>query len=58
MSSERVRVLLTVSRGFHPQTIYSNQICQNDDGPPGRDSPYIFGFARYLEETLGKYEPS
>ena len=22
--------------------------CQNDDGPPGKDSPYIFSFARHL----------
>ncbi|KAH8120382.1 sure-like protein [Phellopilus nigrolimitatus] len=25
----------------------------NDDGPPGKDSPYIFGFARYLATNLG-----
>ncbi|KZT30403.1 sure-like protein [Neolentinus lepideus HHB14362 ss-1] len=25
----------------------------NDDGPPGRDSPYVYGFYRYLTDTLG-----
>jgi len=25
----------------------------NDDGPPGEDSPYVFGFARHLAEDLG-----
>ncbi|EPQ60800.1 sure-like protein [Gloeophyllum trabeum ATCC 11539] len=25
----------------------------NDDGPPGRDSPYIYGFYRHLTDVLG-----
>ncbi|TCD71507.1 hypothetical protein EIP91_008888 [Steccherinum ochraceum] len=26
---------------------------QNDDGPPGRDSPYIYGLCRHLTDDLG-----
>ncbi|TFK57281.1 sure-like protein [Heliocybe sulcata] len=26
---------------------------RNDDGPPGRDSPYVYGFYRYLTDNFG-----
>ncbi|KAI9508756.1 sure-like protein [Russula earlei] len=28
-------------------------VLTNDDGPPGTESPYIFGFYKYLTRTLG-----
>lgn len=33
-------------------------IYQNDDGPPGAESPYIFGLYQHLTNHLSEYSPS
>ncbi len=30
---------------------------KNDDGPPGHESPYIYGLYRHLTQDLGIYHP-
>ncbi|THH09195.1 hypothetical protein EW145_g2199 [Phellinidium pouzarii] len=42
----------SVIKRFFNGSLYSLRL-KNDDGPPGNDSPYIFGFARHLAKDLG-----
>jgi hypothetical protein len=45
-------VLILLSRDFSLTITYVNP--KNDDGPPGPQSPYIYGLYRHLTTNLSK----
>jgi hypothetical protein len=55
MVSTKPRVLLTASiHSLYSGSILTPSPQKNDDGPPGPESPYIFGLYRHLTTALGE----
>lgn len=50
-------VLLTASILFiRTHQLFINVFLKNDDGPPGPESPYVYGLYRYLTRDLGEQD--